>query len=143
MRQCTRLQTHSDPPGDEDGDGEAGGIVAGELVVSGGDAAPVLEAAEGPLDQVAAPVGDGVEGVAALAGRVVGDDRQGTTVDQPAAQRIAVIGGVGDAEPGGWQGGEQRRGGRGVAGLSGGQREGERPAEAVDDGVDLGRPTAA
>ena len=81
--------------------------------------------------------------MAAFAGRVVGDDRQGTAVDQAAAQRIAVIGGVGDAEPGGWQGGEQRRGDRGVAGLAGGQREGERPAEAVDDGVDLGRPTAA
>ena len=115
----------------------------GELVVSGGDAAPVFEAAEGPLDQVAEPVGDGIEGVMAFAGRVVGNDRQGPALDQQTTQGIAVIGGVSDAEPGGGQGGEQRRGSGGVAGLASGQREGERPAAAVDDDVDLGRPATA
>jgi len=39
------------PPGDGGGDGR--GVVAGELVVSRGDAMPILGAAEGALDEIA------------------------------------------------------------------------------------------
>jgi hypothetical protein len=109
--------TQSDPPGDEYGDADGGGVVDGELVVAGGDAAPVLEAAEGALDQVAQSVGERVERMAALAGRVVGDDRQRAAGDQELPE--------------------------GVVPMAGAQREGERPALAVDDGVDLGRPATA
>ena len=67
----------------------------GEFVVAGGDAAPVLEAAEGALDDIARPIGGFVEGMLALAGRVGGDDRLAAAVPQPGAERIAVVGGIG------------------------------------------------
>ena len=79
----------------------------------------------------------------ALAGRVVGDDRQRAPVDQQLTEGVAVVGGVGDAQPGGRQRFDQRRRDRQVVPLASAQREGERPALAIDDGVDLGRPAAA
>jgi hypothetical protein len=47
-------------------------IIARELVVSCGDAAEVLETADGAFDAIAVPVEAAVEVVPALAGRVVG-----------------------------------------------------------------------
>jgi hypothetical protein len=102
-------------------------MVDGEPVVAGGDAAPVLEAAEGALDQVAQPAGERIERVAALAGRVVGDDRQRATGDRELPQGVAVVGGVGDAQPGGRQRFDERRRDRQVVPMAGAQREGERP----------------
>ena len=47
----------------------------GELIVASGNAAPVLEAAESALNDIPGSIGDCVNGMLALAGRVVGDDR--------------------------------------------------------------------
>jgi hypothetical protein len=58
--------------GDED---EAGEVVAGEFIVAGGDGTEVLHAAEGALNDVAHPVGDGVEGEAVDPVALVGDHR--------------------------------------------------------------------
>jgi hypothetical protein len=49
------------------------------------------------LDEVALFVGILVEGMAALAGRVVGDDQGRTTVDQELLQAVAVAGGISSA----------------------------------------------
>jgi hypothetical protein len=74
---------------------------------------------------------------------VVGDHRQRAAPDQPAAERIAVVGGIGGQDPGRGERFEQGRCQRDIVPLPGAQREGERPAVAIDDGMDLGRPTAA
>jgi hypothetical protein len=85
-----RLQTESGPPdegcSESDGRSEAGC----KLVIAGRDAAPILEVAKHSLDEVALFVGILVEGMAALAGRVVGDDQGRTTVDQELLQAGAV-----------------------------------------------------
>jgi hypothetical protein len=81
--------------------------------------------------------------MAALAGRVVGDDRQRAAGDQELPEGVAVVGRIGSAELGRGQGLHQGRRDRPVVPMAGAQREGERPALAVDDGVDLGRPAAA
>jgi len=57
------------------GEDDACAVVAGVLVVAGGDASPALESVEGALDDVAVPVELGVESgrsaaVAALLGAV-------------------------------------------------------------------------
>jgi hypothetical protein len=80
--------------------------------------------------------------VAALAGRAVGDDRQRAAGDQELPESIAVVGRIGSAEPGRGKGLDQGRCDRAVMPMAGAQREGERPALAVDDGMDLGRPAA-
>ncbi len=67
----------------------------GEFIVAGGDAAPVLKAAESAFDDIPGPIGDFVKGMFALAGRVVGDDRLAAAAPQPGAERIAVVGGIG------------------------------------------------
>src|SRR5258708_1919494 len=56
----TRVRTQLGPPSDSGGKGDAGEEVSGELVVSRGDAAEVLEAAEHALDEIALPIKDGV-----------------------------------------------------------------------------------
>lgn len=94
MSLSTRFQTQSKPPDDDSGEGYRGGEVGGELVVAGGDATPILEAAEHSLDQVAQFVGLGIEGIVVLAGRVVWDDRLGAAPDQEQPEPIAVIGGI-------------------------------------------------
>jgi hypothetical protein len=80
--------------------------------------------------------------VPALAGRVVGDHRESAAGDQEGSQGVAVVGGIGGADPGRGQRFDQARSDRGIASVARGQREGERPAATVDDRVDLGRAAA-
>ena len=62
---------------------------------------------------------------------------------QEAAEAVAVIGAVGQAEIGGRQRAEQGGGRAQIAELAGGDQEGDRPSLPVDDGVDLGGASAA
>ena len=48
----TRAQTHSNPVADECGEAKTAHVVVGVFVVSGGDAAKVLEAPEHTLNDV-------------------------------------------------------------------------------------------
>lgn len=57
-----RVQTQLGSPYDDCGDCD------GELVVASGDASPVLEAAEGPFDQISVAIGRGIVGDGRLAG---------------------------------------------------------------------------
>ena len=72
-----RVWTRSAPEGDDGGQSEGRGVVAGELVVAGGDLAKVLEAVEGRLDPPALPI----------AGPVMAD----LPLDPPSASRTPLI----------------------------------------------------
>lgn len=91
----TRVETQSYPPCDDSGYVAGCCEVGGELVVSSGDAPPVLQAAEGAFDDVSALVGFSIERLDMLSRWIVGDHRLGAARDEEGAQGIAVIGGVG------------------------------------------------
>ena len=117
--------------------------VSGELVVAGGEASAVFEAAEHALDGVAALVECFAEAAfpdPIALGRDVGD--RALILDQ-VADAVAVVGAVGvnDAAPG--QSVQQMLSSAAVGGLSGRQQEGERSALKGGDGVDLGVATAS
>jgi cation transport ATPase len=95
----SRLRTQSGPPDDNGGDHDGGGEVGCELVVAGGDASPILEAAEHALDEIALAVGGLVERMMSLAGRIIRDDRNRAAFEKKATQTIAVVGGVGGQTP--------------------------------------------
>jgi hypothetical protein len=94
---CPRVETQSCPPCADRGDVAGCFKVDCDLVISGGDASPVLEAAEGSFDDVSAFIGLGIEGLDMLSGWIVGDHRLGAARDEEVAQGIAVIGSVGGA----------------------------------------------
>ena len=131
------------PPYDDGGDEDGAGKDGSELVVSSGDAPPVLEPAEHPLDEIALLVGLRVEGLDVFARGVVGDDGRRAAFDQELAQLVGVVSGVGQAEARAGQGLQERLGKGGVTALSGGYFEGDEASLAIDDGVDLGRASAA
>lgn len=69
-----RVWTRSAPERDHGGQGESGGVVAGQLVVAGSDPAEVLETAESGLDAPAFLIAALVVAQRALAGAGAGDD---------------------------------------------------------------------
>ena len=84
-------------------------------------------------------MGGAIEGVQVLAPWPVRDDRRGPASEHQAAQRVAVIGAVGGQRGGGRQQGNQVRRDRRVAALAGCDGEGDQPARAVDQRMQLGR----
>ena len=117
--------------------------VGGELVIAGGEASAVLEAAEHALDGIAAFV----EGLAEAAfpaavgfGRDVGD--RALLFDE-VADAVAVIGAVGVDDAARRQVRQQPYARLAVGRLSGRQQEGERSPLAVGDGMDLGVASAS
>jgi hypothetical protein len=72
-----RAQTCLEPERYSGGEGDAGEEVGGEFVVAGVDAAEVLEAAEGVLDEVTAAMTFLVIADGALAAAPAGDDGNG------------------------------------------------------------------
>ena len=115
----------------------------GELVVAGGDATEVLEAADRGLDPPALLVSLLV--VADLDEPVLParDDRLDATVTQLPSQGVGVVGAVGDEALAGADLGEQRVDAPDVAVMAGGQVDGDRSPEEVGGEVDLGGPSAA
>jgi hypothetical protein len=84
----------SHPKREGDGEADAGQEVAGCLVVSGGDGAPILDAAERALDEIALPVGFGIEvGFVDPIG-LEGNDRLTALCGEEMAQVVSVVGGV-------------------------------------------------
>lgn len=81
--------------------------------------------------------------MAALAGRVVGNDGYGSAPEQEVAQTIGVIGGVGRTYARRRQGCEQGNGDRRIATLAWCHFEGDGSAEAIADGMDFRAPAAA
>jgi hypothetical protein len=78
--------TQSAPGCDDGGQGEGGSDVAGELVVIGGDAAEILEAAEHRLDPPTVGMAPRVEADPALAAVGAGNDH----ADALLAQLLSV-----------------------------------------------------
>ena len=116
---------------------------ADDLVVAGGDAAEVLEAADGGFDPptlaVAAPVVADRDGSVAAAG----DDRDGAGFAQAGAEPVGVVGAVGDQSAERTGSRHQVRGGANVGMMAGGQPQDDRPAEQVGDQVELRAATTA
>ncbi len=89
---------------------DGGQEVSGELVVSSGDAAKVLDAAKASFDGVSALVGALVEGMDDDAIGFVGDDRDCAALDDLGAQPVTVVALVGKKLRHEWR--ERQDGGR-------------------------------
>ena len=78
-----------------------------------------------------------------LSRRVVRDDWDRPTLAQEEPKAVAVVGGIGGAQARRWQVRKKGQNEAKIAALSGCYLDGERPALAVDNGVDFGRTPAA
>ena len=116
--------------------------VTSELVVSGSDAPPVLDAAEVVLDLMSAPV-DALGAIGLLGGGApAGDDGQRTFVGDLLPHFGAVVGLVGgDRQRLAWSI-QDLLDDLTVMDLPARERKVQRPALAVDDRVDFRRPAA-
>ena len=113
--------------------------IAGELVVSGGDAAEVLEPAEAALDDVSAFIGTLVEGMDDDAVGFVGDDGLGAATNDFGAKVVTVIPFVGEKRAHRWC--ERQNIGRSsdVGILTRGQMQNDRSAERIAQRMDFCR----
>lgn len=89
-----------DPIGDDICDKCGAEEVPGEFIVSGGDAAPVLETVPQALDEIASAMGVGVVWDRRLARGVRGHDRFSSSLGDQAAEMAGVVA-VSDQAPGG------------------------------------------
>jgi hypothetical protein len=112
----------------EDNGGE---IVDGEAVVSGCDTLPIFEPSEHALDDVSAPVHDAVERIDDGTGGSARDDGFDTSVLEPIAEPISVIGFVSYKPLGRRQGFEHRHGHGDVGNVARRQRDGDDPATTI------------
>lgn len=134
---CTRLQTHSDPKCDDDGERDGGQDVAGELVVAGGDAPEILEAAECIFDEMAVAVSRFVEPDLFLAVAASGDDRPGLLAPQARAKCVAVIALVGDQRADARPILHEQLGGLDGAGIAGREAQREGPPDHICGRMDF------
>ena len=121
----------------------SGQEIAGELVVSGGDTAEVLEPAEAALDYISASVSTLVEAMDHDAVGFVGDYRLGAAANDFGAKVVAVISFVGKKRAHGRC--ERQNGGRGsyIGILTGSQMQNDRPTERIAQRMDFCRPASA
>jgi len=120
----------------------SGQEIAGELVVSGGDAAEVLKPAEAALDYISASVSTLVEAMDHDAVGFVGDYGLGAATNDFAAKLVAVIPFVGEERAHGWRE-RQDIGSRSDIGiLTGRQMQNDRSAERIAQRMDFCRTTA-
>jgi hypothetical protein len=115
----------------------SGQEIPGELVVSGGDAAEVLEPAEASLDDVSAFVGTLVEAMDDDAVGFVGDDGLGATTNDFAAKVVAVIPFVGEERTHGWCERQNIGCSLDVGILAWGQMQDDRPTERIAQRMDF------
>ena len=117
--------------------------VLGKLVVSGGDAAEVLELAEEAFDQVAFAIEPLAEAGFPFAIGFGGDVRHRTLRFDQVADTISVIGLVGKNDGTRIETIEQAECGGSVMGLPRCQTEPDREPLGIDNRVDLGREAAS
>jgi hypothetical protein len=115
----------------------------GEAVVSSGDPAEVLEAAEHALDRVSVAIEIGREAVLPSPVGLGRNIRRGTLALDLATDSVAVIAPVTMQDFGGGDLVEQRICGGAIRDLAAGQQEFDRAAEAISQRVDFRRPPAA
>ena len=121
----------------------SGEEISGELVVSGGDAAEVLEPAEAALDDVSAFVGALVEAMDDDTVGFIGDYGLGTAANDFGAKVVAIIAFVRDKRAHGR--GERQNIGRScdIGILAWGQMKDDRPAERIAQRMDFCRAASA
>jgi hypothetical protein len=110
----------------------------GAAVISGGDAAPVLEPAEHALDQIALLVDLGIVYDRHLAVLASGNAGRDVQTGQSLAEPVAVVTLVGDQDLGVRQRLQDGSGAAIVADLALGEQQDQWLALAVTDGVQLG-----
>jgi hypothetical protein len=113
-----------------------------ELVVSGCDAAPLLELGEEAFDAPSLFVGDAIIAVLIFAMAAGRDDRLAALLVDEIVQAVGVIGAVGQ-NLAGWDATDQIAGGRHVVLLTGTEDEADRQAKRIDYGMDLGAEPAS
>ena len=106
--------------------------------MAGGEAAPVLEAAEGGLDPVALAVEGGVVGDGHLAAPAGGDAGGDAPIRQSPAEPVGVVAAVGDQSLGLGQRGQHRLRAQVVAAVARAQEHAEGPSLGVGHDVQLG-----
>jgi hypothetical protein len=121
----------------------SGQEIAGELVVSGGDAAKVLEPAKAALDDVSAFIGTLVEGVDDDAVGFVGDDGLGAATYDFAAKVVAVISFVAEERAHGRRERQNIWRRRDIGILAWRQMQDDRPAERIARRMDFCRAAAS
>ena len=90
-----RVETQSNPEGEDCGECDGGEEVCGELVVSGSNAAEVLKPTEGVLDEVSIAIAGSIMANRTFAAGAARDHRHGAGLANGSAQRIGVISLVG------------------------------------------------
>ena len=113
--------------------------IAGELVVSGGDAAEVLEPTKAALDDVSAFIGTLVEGMDDDAVGFVGDDGLGAATYDFAAKIVAVIPFVAEERAHGRRDRQNMWRRRDIGILAWCQMQDDRPAERIAQRMDFCR----
>jgi len=121
----------------------SGQEISGELVISGGDAAEVLEPAKAALDDVSAFVSAFVEAMDDDAVGLVGDDGLGAETDDVAAKVVAVIPFVGEESAHGRRERQNIWRRRDVGIVAWGQVQDDRPAERIAQRMDFCRAASA
>ena len=121
----------------------SGQEIAGELVISGGDAAEVLEPAKAAFDDISAFVGAFVEAMDDDTVGFIGDDGLGAATNDFAAKVVAVVPFVGEERAHGWR--ERQNIGRrsDIGILAWGQMQNDRPAERIAQRMDFCRAASA
>ena len=111
--------------------------ITGELVVSGGDAAEVLEPAKTALDDIPTFVGAFVEAMDDDTVGFVGDDGLGAATNDFAAKVVAVIPFVGEERAHGRRERQNIGRDRDIGILAWGQMQDDRPAERIAQRMDF------
>ena len=121
----------------------SGQEIPGELVVSGGYPAEVLEPAEATFDDISAFIGAFVEAMDDDAVGFIGDYRLGAATNDFAAKVVAVIPFVGEQRAHGRR--ERQKVGRcrDIGILAWGQMQDNRPAERIAQCMDFCRAASA
>jgi hypothetical protein len=113
--------------------------IPGELVVSGSDAAEVLEPAKAALDDISAFVGAFVEAMEDDTVGFIGDDRLSAATNDFAAKIIAVIPFVSEERAHGRSERQNVGRRRDIGILAWGQMQDDRPAERIAQRMDFCR----
>jgi hypothetical protein len=121
----------------------SGQEIPSELVVSGGDAAKVLEPAEAAFDDISAFVGAFVEAMDDDAVGLVGDYGLGAATNDFAAKVVAVISFVSEKRAHGRRERQNIGRGRDICILTWGQMQDDRPAERITQRMDFCRAASA
>jgi hypothetical protein len=121
----------------------SGQEIAGELIVSGGNAAEVLEPTKAALDDVSAFIGTLVEGMDDDAVGFVGDDGLGAATYDLAAKVVAIIPFVAEERAHGRRERQNIWRRRDIGILAWCQMQDDRPAERIAQRMDFCRAAAS